>query len=143
MKWLLHGGDALQHFKTKRILMEGLNSFCTSVNTVVREKGFWDGMHKTCEFLKDMGTPDMAKAAEDAFIAQKIMLISSELGEAIEAMRHQNYGLEIKDTFEDEIADVFIRLSDLCGELGIDIEKQIAWKMSFNKSREQKHGKEF
>ncbi len=143
MKWLLHGGDALQHFNIKGFVMEGLNSFCTSVNAVVRAKGFWNGMHETCEFLKDAGTVSMAKAAEDAFIAQKIMLISSELGEAIEAMRHQKYGLEMKDTFEDEIADVFIRLSDLCGELEIDIEKQIAWKMSFNKSREQKHGKEF
>ena len=58
-------------------------------------------------------------------------------------MRKQNYGLEKKDTFEDEIADVMIRLCDLCGELNIDIEKQIEWKTSHNKTRENKHGKSF
>ena len=43
----------------------------------------------------------------------------------------------------DEIADVIIRLCDLCGELNIDIEQQIAWKFNHNKQRENKHGKSF
>ena len=47
------------------------------------------------------------------------------------------------DTFEDELADTAIRLFDLCGGLGIDLEKQIEWKMSFNKTREKLHGKAY
>jgi len=72
-----------------------------------------------------------------------LMLIVSELSEALEADRNCKHGLFVKDNFEDEIADVFIRLGDLCGYLGIDIEKQIEWKMKFNESRERLHGKRY
>lgn len=131
-----------------------LNKFCVDNNKIVREKGFWQSKHTAdaianfvldCNFLPC--TADEAKQnvqdVKDAFITQKIALIMSECGEALEAMRKQNYGLEKKDTFEDEIADVFIRLCDLCGELNIDIEKQIEWKVSHNKTRDNKHGKSF
>ena len=49
----------------------------------------------------------------------------------------------IKDTFEDEIADAFLRLMDLCGMLDIDIEKHIIMKSEYNKLRPAKHGKEY
>jgi len=81
-------------------------------------------------------------------IGEKLMLIVSELGGALEAHRCGRFSLKnetthfvtmftldnvekdhiwisefeskIEDTFEDEIADVFIRLFDLCGYFGID-----------------------
>ena len=49
----------------------------------------------------------------------------------------------IKDTFEDEIADTFMRLMDLCGALDIDIENHIKMKAEYNKLRVFKHGKEY
>lgn len=76
-------------------------------------------------------------------IGELLMLIVSELGEALEAHRtndftdiakfdfylkneftdidEKNYAFEeyVKDSFEDKIADVFIRLFDLCGYLDI------------------------
>ena len=85
---------------------------------------------------------------ENKNIGELLMLIVSELGEALEAHRCGRFALKnettyfvtmftldnvkkdhiwisefeskIKDTFEDEIADVFIRLFDLCGNLGIE-----------------------
>lgn len=128
-----------------------LNKFSEDVNCVVRNKGFWDSMDDSLGLLGanyPIGTltkvGELAvKATKDAFISQKIALIMSECTEALEAMRKDNYGLEKKDTFEDEIADVFIRLFDLCGELNIDIEKQIAWKLKHNESRPNLHGKNF
>ena len=106
-----------------------LNLFCSKVNAVVRDKGFWHSMHQSQTIIDEVLHWDIKDAVKEAFITQKIALIMSECGEAIEAMRKQNYGLEKKDSFEDELADVFIRLSDLCGELNIDIEKQIEWKL--------------
>ena len=78
-------------------------------------------------------------------IGELLMLIISELGEALEAHRcgrfvakHTDmlewidetsldndhwiklFEINIKNTFEDELADVFIRLFDLCGYLGIE-----------------------
>lgn len=128
-----------------------LNQFCTDVNKVVRSKGFWDSMdnggyaartHQD-SFPHNKSSKTVDKDIKDAFISQKIALIMSECGESLEAMRKDRYGLEQKDTFEDELADVFIRLSNLCGELNIDIEKQIEWKLNHNKSRPAKHGKNF
>lgn len=86
------------------------------------------------------------------------MLIVTELGEAMEAYRKNNYSdiyIEsfnsnisimdfetfFKNTFEDELADVIIRLLDLCKYMKIDIEKHIELKMKYNESRPYKHGK--
>ena len=49
----------------------------------------------------------------------------------------------VKDTFEDELADVMIRLGDLTGKMDIDIEKHISLKQKFNSRREKMHGKKF
>lgn len=65
-------------------------------------------------------------------LEQAVMLIVSEIGEAIEADRKHKCAVEnpldcmddsfvfcIKDTYEDEIADIFIRLFDTAGYYGI------------------------
>ena len=54
---------------------------------------------------------------------------------------NNGYGLYEKDTFVDELADSLIRILDICGELKIDIESQVSWKMEKNKQREFMHGK--
>jgi len=94
-------------------------------------------------------------------VLEKLMLVVSELGEACEAYRKGHYAkpqrtdyklfgdadfktmfeINVKDTFEDEIADTIIRLLDLSGYMGIDIEKHIALKMRYNANRPYKHGK--
>ena len=50
---------------------------------------------------------------------------------------------EIKDTFEDEIADTVIRLLDLSEGLGIDLETHIRLKLQYNKTRPYKHNKAY
>lgn len=132
--------------RAKRKIM--FNELAKKINRNVRTKGFWDSMDSSLDVLRDHAdeygdTQNIRKATKDAFIAQKLALVQSECGEALEAMRKNNYGIGKKDSFEDEIADTIIRLLDLCGELNIDIDKQIEWKMSYNSQREAKHGKEF
>ena len=75
---------------------------------------------------------------EDSKIEDHLMGIVSEIGEAYEAHRGGNsapidwafenitpyqYTKYLSGTFEDEIADIFIRLFNLCGWLVTDIEK--------------------
>ena len=95
-------------------------------------------------------------------IPEKLMLIVSELGEAMEAYRKEHYAdwegyknllnknIEyesgaferlIKDSYEDEISDTIIRLLDLCGYMNIDIDRHVELKMKYNESRPYKHGK--
>ena len=82
---------------------------------IAKEKGFWDKRRNVGEML---------------------MLIVTELSEAMEAYRRSD-----KKNFNEEVADVFIRLFDLCGGLNIDIEKEITKKSKKNKKRPYKHGK--
>jgi NTP pyrophosphatase (non-canonical NTP hydrolase) len=67
---------------------------------------------------------------------EKLMLVVTELSEAMEAYRHDD-----NKNFKEEIADTFIRLCDICGSVDIDIESEIRNKMAINKDRPYKHGK--
>ena len=80
-----------------------------------KEKGFWD---------------------QERNIGEALMLIVTELAEAMEAHRVQD-----AQNFKEELADTFIRLFDLCGGLNIDIQEEIEKKAKKNKSRPYKHGK--
>lgn len=42
-----------------------------------------------------------------------------------------------------ELADAVIRIADLCGHMGIDLESAIALKMEYNEGRPFRHGKQF
>jgi NTP pyrophosphatase (non-canonical NTP hydrolase) len=64
-----------------------------------------------------------------------IALIHSEVSEALEADRKGD-----AENFSEELADVCIRIFDLCGSRGIDLEKAIHEKMERNKGRSYKHG---
>lgn len=110
------------------------------------EKGFWDGPQN---------------------IGEKLMLIVSEAAEALEADRKDHYvenpyltakdvlsigddaafksafELAVKNSFEDELADVVIRVFDLCGAKCINIEAHILAKHRYNQMRAHKHGKKY
>lgn len=88
-----------------------------------------------------------------------IALIHSELSEALEEMRAgnpmiyysgDNYTAPVPmkhctkpEGVAIELADAVIRIADLCGQMGIDLESAIALKMEYNEGRPFKHGKLF
>lgn len=53
------------------------------------------------------------------------------------------FKMAVKDTFEDELADIMIRVMDLAAFKGIDLEAHIHAKMRYNALREYKHGKKY
>lgn len=95
-------------------------------------------------------------------VPEKLALTCGELvGEALEAYRHLNDrtlnfcghdggysgGIEeaqkpVLANFREELADALIRLMDLAGSLGIDLEEEMIRKMHKNEKRPYKHGKE-
>lgn len=133
--------------------MPTLNELRDSIHRNAVEHGFYD------EELKPH-----SEAVHQAFVAQRIALIHSELSETLEAIRKGKYASssamemsigvgaldfdrvfeqDIKDSVEDEIADALIRILDLCGAEGIDIDQFVRWKMRYNGNRKYKHGKKF
>lgn len=126
-----------------------LNECADMVHKASINKGFWDKKLETGTLL---------------------MLCVSELSEALEADRRNKFAdlkkfnkdiinlgesidpkeffvlsfLEnIKDTFEDELADTIIRILDLCSALNIDIDRHIDLKLKYNTTRVRMHGKKY
>jgi len=140
-------------------------------NKIATDKGFWedyDNILRKMESATDIFDKTDVERVKIAFRSEKIAIISSELGEAIESMRTDKYyagghdgievlnslignsfrfqsayGTHVKDTFEDELADSIIRLLDLCYKMNINIDEFIKLKMEFNKNRYDRHGKKF
>ncbi len=80
-------------------------------------------------------TPSCITDKNGEVMLGKLMLVVSEIGEAAEAIRHNNLS-----NFEEEIADTLIRLLDICGTMEIDPEEIIKNKMVVNEKRPIRHG---
>ena len=86
---------------------------------------------------RELGTvADVSKGYRYLSIGDAIALCHSELSEALEEYRNED-----KENFAIEIADEFIRLLHLCGDLNIDITSYINMKMSINEKRPINHGR--
>lgn len=72
-----------------------------------------------------------------ALVAQKLMLIVSEVSEAMEGHRKglQDDKLPHRPMIEVELADAVIRIADLAGALDLDLGGAIAEKLAFNAQR--------
>lgn len=122
-----------------------LNEMANDIYLANKEKGFWD---------------------KERNVGEMLMLVTSELGEAMEAHRKGRFADRpiadqngifdmnkkghikyfentVKDTFEDEIADSIIRLFDMAGGLNIDLDFHIKNKLAYNATREKLHGKKY
>ncbi len=122
--------------------LQGLNKLSKQVYENNKAKGFWE---------------------EDRLNSTLLMLCVSELGEACEADRKgrfanmsafqsdiangsdfaDSFKANVKDTFEDELSDCVIRILDMCGARGIDLESHIRYKLMYNETRPYKHGKQY
>lgn len=106
-----------------------LDSLAVDLHKVAVEKGFWPK------------TEDV----DDIFVAKQMMMIVSEVVEAMEAIRKDKGEEEITKEF----ADIFIRTLDLyaglveAGYTKLSLDHVLKEKSEFNQTRPEKHGVRF
>jgi NTP pyrophosphatase (non-canonical NTP hydrolase) len=102
---------------------EALQRIC---HAAAAESGWWTDLHT--------GEPI---AHRPHFVGEKLMLVVSEIAEAMEGHRKglQDDKLPHRQMIEVELADAVIRIADLAGGLGLDLGGAIEEKLAFNAQR--------
>jgi hypothetical protein len=144
---MIKTGKRQQKFKAGVILNGYLGRLAREIHANARAKGFFDN-------------------GAGLNTGERLALVHSEVSEALEAHRKNHFcGVRnihsvfdslnddqefktffeqrIKNTYEDEMADIVIRVLDDCALKGIDIDGHIFAKMRYNSLREYKHGKSY
>jgi NTP pyrophosphatase (non-canonical NTP hydrolase) len=123
-----------------------LNELAKTVHENAKSKGFYDNKKN---------------------IGEMLCLIHSEVSEALEADRNKQYCKidkpqenvlmgwtsdidfqhdykdKVKGSFEEEMADIVIRVLDMCAFKNIDLDLHVKAKMRYNASRQFMHGKSY
>ena len=95
----------------KHLSLNELRDLC---HQVAKEHGWWD---------------------EERSFGDLIALVHSEVSEALEDYRKGN-----NEHIPEELADILIRVFDMCGYYGYDLEKAVIDKIEKNKGRPYRHG---
>lgn len=138
-----HGCDDLQHGRRGVVVVGrwveaveesvglkgakmNIKELCEESHKTALEHGWWEG---------------------DPSLPEKLCLMHSELSEALEEYRD---GKGISEWYQNklgkfvgipiELADCVIRIADLCGRYGIDLDECLRVKLEYNKSRPHRHG---
>ena len=133
-------------------LCAGLNDAAKTIHEDNKRKGFWDNKRETGTLLM-LCVSELAEALEadrknkkaqlNKFVGFSNMGFDKDYNTYLNEDAIPSFETNIKDTFEDEVADTVIRILDLCGAMGIDIERHINLKLKYNRSRERMHGKAY
>lgn len=107
-----------------------ISEWVTQIHELSRAKGWYDDAHNI---------------PRDQLVIVKLALIHSEISEVLECVRDGAMGTyrtsEGKpEGFPIELADALIRICDLAGFVGCDLEAAVYTKHAFNKTRPHRHG---
>lgn len=109
----------------EQIIDRAIDILIRESHNTAKEKGWWD---------------------ESRSFGELIALMHSELSEALEVYRKEGDEkvAEIYPGYIEgvpiEIADLLIRVFDMCGKYNIDLAKALIIKMEYNKTRPYRHG---
>ncbi len=139
-EWRLIMKEAMEQSITQSSALNELARICHEEN-----KKWWLDLTKrclTCITKQDsVGCADCGGTGycqKDRNVGELIALCHSELSEALEGHRKNlmDDKLPTRKMFDVELADLLIRVFDLCGGLKINIGEVFVQKMAFNRHRE-------
>ena len=147
--------------------MKSLNQLRDEIHANAKEKGFYDNPKEIGTLLM-LVVSELAEALDadradyfcdfrkyeecrkEAFEFKhkqetdvRFMPRSPSSIQSSEEIEKNAYDIYIKNSFEDELADVIIRVLDICGYLDINIERNVLAKMRYNKTRDKLHSKKY
>lgn len=120
-------------------LVQGWNQLADTIHAEVRVNGFYDAYDQLFSTLDE---PEEREQLKLMSVGQKLALVTSEVGELVEAFRKPRISKKLltHTEAEEEMADVVIRLLDLAAFLGMDIEGAMQAKLAYNRTRTYMHG---
>ena len=114
-------------------MISSLSEWAAVVHRNAVDKGWWPA--------------ESGESTEKPNIPERLCLMHSEISEALEEyrigddMKTVRYDVNGKpEGFVVELADVLIRVLDLAGHLGMDVDKVMMEKHMYNKNRPYRHG---
>lgn len=79
----------------------------------------------------EMETHDYRRYKIPAYLT----LLHTEIDEAMQEFRKRDF-----KKFEEEMADIFIRLVGMCRSMNVQLEQRVCEKIKFNSTRPHRHG---
>ena len=123
-----------------------LNQLCKDAHENAKAKGWWE-TEKSFGELIALCHSELSEALEEYRDGNKVDAIQTvcNLGRNINANwcyvptcnkceHYKPEGIPI------ELADTLIRIFDMCGHYGIDLDEAVRIKMEYNKTRSHRHG---
>ena len=132
-------------------------NFRTQTEDTLESNPLWNTLVNQINDLEDLTLPSLIAKAhgtarrkgwweKNPDIPTLLLLVHSEISEAVEAIREKpelKYYLEPNGKpagFMSEIADVLIRIFDMCGGYQLNLVDSLLTKMAYNEKREYRHG---
>ncbi len=124
-----------------------IEKIANEIHKINCEKGFWDeGNKRNVGELLMLCVSELSEALEAHRDNHFCNISKNEKSEALFASEHDYknwFEANVKNTFEDEMADSIIRLLDLSIGMDIDLVWHLQSKIKYNKLRKHKHGKSY
>ena len=123
-----------------------INNLCLKAYKNACQKGWHDRPRSLLEELALVHS-EVSEAVEEARVSEFLVdsyIIDEDTGArryiAPEGWSRDKYGHLKPEGLPAELADTCIRIFDICGKMGIDLEHAIKIKMEYNETRPRRHG---
>ena len=107
----------------------------TTLSSIGREAHEINALNGWDVFTSECWGANGPDRSDVRFLCTHMALVHSELAEATEAIRARD-----RANFDEELADVIIRVTSIAHGLGTDLESVIAAKLAKNRTRGLHHG---
>lgn len=133
-------------------MSKSINEWVDEIHKNAQEHGWWDSNRNFSELLQ-LVVDELSEVHEEyrnnrgvteTYYSGKPHY-TDQTGITTEVIKysmipHEELGITKPEGIPSELADVVIRIMDICGFYGIDLEKIMEIKHEYNKTRPYKHG---